>query len=82
MMRIHPARNSENIAHVNQQHSPIQQLLRSPMDNNKTLKLVSFCMVQMDNGSMETMDAWQHRFIEAKENREQKSIGSIISIQY
>jgi hypothetical protein len=35
------------------------------MDNNKTITLVNFYMVQIDNGSMETMDTRQHRFTEA-----------------
>jgi hypothetical protein len=57
-MGTHPIRNCANIAHGNQQRGPIQQLLHSPMDNNKTITLVNFYMVQMDNGSMETMDTW------------------------
>jgi len=36
----------------------------STNDSFIMVRTVIFYMVQMDNGSMETMDTWQHRFTE------------------
>jgi hypothetical protein len=65
--------NEQQVTYVNDLHLNIYtyfngRWVHCAMDEQNNLimvRMVNFYMVQMDDGSTETMDTWQHSFIEA-----------------